>query len=187
MRNHKAPEVLDLVVRARDGDRAAFGDLYSLIGPSVRAAIRAKFPAWDSADVEDVAQETWLNALEKLDTQRKTGGFEGWICSIARNKAIDRHRKEGLRTGTPLSDVELVATVRGALDRLAENEAVTQALDRLPRNQVEVVMLIFKEGFTCSGVAALLGISPSTVSCRLRCARDSLRGYFNSEDPERES
>ena len=80
-----------LVDGVRDGDDAAFEELYRRYQPRIAAFVRSMLH--DEARAEDVAQEAFLSALRRM---RATGGeinFKPWIYQIARNAAIDSYRR----------------------------------------------------------------------------------------------
>jgi RNA polymerase sigma-70 factor (ECF subfamily) len=83
----------ELIGRARSGDRAAFGQL---VERHQQAVFRAAFAALRSReDAEEVAQETFISAYQKLDRFRGESSFKTWLLSIAWNRALDRRRSLG--------------------------------------------------------------------------------------------
>src|SRR5262245_55103325 len=80
----------DLVEAARSGDRAAFADLYARYGSVVHGVLLARVPP---RDAEDLVQDVFLIALRRLSTLRESGAFGGWLLTIARNRAVDYHRR----------------------------------------------------------------------------------------------
>src|SRR6267143_827635 len=94
----KTPEAL-LVQSVLAGDRELYGHLYQLDAPLVRGILLARMPR---SEVEDMVQEIFLHALQKLHTLRDAGSFGPWIAMIARNRAMDFHRRS--RETVELSD-----------------------------------------------------------------------------------
>jgi RNA polymerase sigma-70 factor (ECF subfamily) len=85
----------ELIERARSGDRAAFGDL---VERHQQAVFRAALAALRSReDAEEVAQDTFIAAYQKLDRFRGESSFKTWLLSIAWNRALDRRRSIGER------------------------------------------------------------------------------------------
>src|SRR4030095_11504354 len=72
------------------GDRDMFGRLYELYAPLVHGVLLARMPR---SEVEDTVQEIFLHALRKLHTLRDAHEFGPWIAMIARNRAMDFHRR----------------------------------------------------------------------------------------------
>ena len=84
------PEDLELVRRAQAGDVAAFGEL---VERNRRAVFRAALAAVGSAaEADDVAQEAFVTAFQKLDGFRGEASFKTWLLSITWRKAIDRRK-----------------------------------------------------------------------------------------------
>src|SRR6267142_580477 len=80
----------DLVVRARQGDPAAFGEL---IDRHRSAVYRAALAALGShTDAEDAAQDAFLMAFRRLDSFRGDASFKTWLLTIAWHQAINRRR-----------------------------------------------------------------------------------------------
>src|SRR5882762_8438141 len=78
------------VTAARDGDRAAFGQLYERYARMVHGVLLAKVPV---GEVDDLVQDVFIRALRRLSTLRETASFGAWLAAIARNVASDYHRR----------------------------------------------------------------------------------------------
>src|SRR5688500_14248752 len=79
-----------LVRAVLDGDRDGFARLYDLYAPLVHGILLARVPR---AEVDDLVQDIFLHAFKKLHTLRDAAAFGPWIAMIARNRAIDFHRR----------------------------------------------------------------------------------------------
>src|ERR687884_143866 len=79
-----------LVADVRAGDREAFGGLYDLFAPMVHGILLARVP-YD--EVDDLLQDVFLLAFKRIHTLREAGAFGGWLAMIARNRAVDFHRR----------------------------------------------------------------------------------------------
>src|SRR6188474_417066 len=79
-----------LVKAVLDGDRDGFGRLYDLYAPLVHGILLARVPR---AEVDDLVQDIFLHAYKKLSTLRDHAAFGPWIAMIARNRAVDFHRR----------------------------------------------------------------------------------------------
>src|SRR5688500_3917117 len=80
-----------LVEAVRDGDRDSFGELYKLYGAMVHGILLARVP-WE--EVDDLVQDVFLVAFKRINTLREAGAFGGWLAMIARNRAVDFHRRK---------------------------------------------------------------------------------------------
>ena len=167
-------ETLPLIERARAGDEAAWASLIQrenrrLIG--VLWGCLRSLP--DRADrVEDLLQDVHLEAFRTLDRfqDRGAGAFARWVAGIARNKALHELRS-GRRHDTPerLDRTDAVAprSLRttpssGAIKREL-NRHLMAALDRLPEDYRQVVLLRHFEGRDGQATAEALGRSEGAV------------------------
>src|SRR5918992_2358892 len=78
-----------LVRRAAGGDRGAFGQLYERYARVVHGVLLARVP---SVDAEDLVQEVFMSAMNKLHMLTQPAAFPGWLVTIARHRAVDYHR-----------------------------------------------------------------------------------------------
>src|SRR5262245_9955663 len=86
---HPASEA-ELVAAASAGDRAAYGRLYERFAPLVHGVLLARVPR---ADVDDLVQDVFLQAMRRLSSLRDPRAFAGWLAAIARNRARDHWRR----------------------------------------------------------------------------------------------
>src|SRR6185295_11791186 len=85
------PAIEVVLVRAvLAGDREGFSRLYDLFAPLVHGILLARVPR---AEVDDLVQDIFLHAFKKLHTLRDSSSFGPWIAMIARNRAVDFHRR----------------------------------------------------------------------------------------------
>ncbi|MBM4004552.1 MAG: sigma-70 family RNA polymerase sigma factor [Planctomycetes bacterium] len=81
-------EIRDLVLAAQNGDRTAFGELFKRFESSVFAVCLRRLE--DFAEAEELCQDVFIQALNKLDQLRKPECIGGWLRSIAERMAINR-------------------------------------------------------------------------------------------------
>src|SRR6476659_7977239 len=79
-----------LVKAVLEGDRNSFGRLYDLYAPMINVILLARVPR---SEVDDLVQDIFLHAFKKLHTLRDWAAFGPWIAMIARNRAMDFHRR----------------------------------------------------------------------------------------------
>ena len=84
-------EERDLIARAKAGDRAAMGALYETHARRVYTVVRRL--VGDDHLAEDLSQEAWVRAFEKLDLFRGESAFGTWIYRLATNVALNRLRR----------------------------------------------------------------------------------------------
>lgn len=131
---------------------------------------------------EDITQETFLRVWNRINTfDEEKGNFEGWLVTVARNRAFDylrsvRNAPES--TFISLTDLERTSCFpanEGGAHRLALVETVKGALSGLNRDQREVIELTHFEGMTQTEIAGRLKKPLGTVKGLVRSALKSLR------------
>jgi len=159
------PSDLELVAAAQDGDRDAFGLLYERYAPMVHGVLLARVP-YDCVD--DLVQDVFLAALERLPTLRKPAAFPGWLAAIGRNRAADHHRE------TPV--LPLPPDVRSP-DPGPQPDAlaVLAVIRSLPDAYRETLTMRLVEGMTGPEIAARTGLTPASVRVNLHRGMKRLR------------
>jgi RNA polymerase sigma-70 factor, ECF subfamily len=160
----------ELVMAARGGDRDAFGRLYERFGPMVHGVLLARVPF---GDVDDLVQDVFLSAFQRLSTLRAPGAFGPWLAAIARNRAIDFHRRPPFEP--------LVDDIAADDDRLqAEARAVLKVIQSLPAAYRETLVLRLVEGMTGQEIADRTGLTPASVRVNLHRGMTRLREALES-------
>jgi RNA polymerase sigma factor (sigma-70 family) len=181
--NQKTLPQLDvLVTAAACGDAQAFGAIVDATSGMVSSITLAILRDLDLS--RDVAQEVFLAAWKDLARLRNPASFLPWLRQTARNRANDALRTKIRQRRTVFSGDEddLLATVADpradtAGTLLAEEELriLSRAIDDLPDETREVVVLFYREEQSVRQVSLLLGLSEDAVRQRLSRARVRLR------------
>jgi RNA polymerase sigma-70 factor (ECF subfamily) len=178
---------LPLVQRAREGDFAAFEELVDR--HQVRLYTMVRRMLRDEDDAQEVVQETFLSAVEKIGDFRGEAPFSGWLTRIAANHALKVLRKrKGLPTepyveepddDAPIPRPAFVApwgdSPEHLLARKETREHLDEALAHLPESYRAVFILRDLEGLSVKETAEALGIREGNVKVRLLRARLALR------------
>jgi RNA polymerase sigma-70 factor (ECF subfamily) len=154
-----------LVAAARAGDRRAFGQLYERFAPLVHGLLLARVPR---ADVDDLVQDVFLQAMRRLGSLRSAEAFGPWLAAIARNRARDRWRRGD-------AAVPLPAEVPGPPHPEGEAMTVLAAIRRLPEAYRETLVLRLVEGMTGPEIAERTGLTPGSVRVNLHRGLKVLR------------
>lgn len=176
---------VSLVAQARDGDRAAFGGLYSRYARMVHGILLARVPV---GDVEDLVQDVFLRALPRLHTLRDASRFGAWLATIARNRAVDYHRqtKSAPLDCENLSEEEAEGAVCNGIQE-REAAAILEVVRGLPEAYRETLILRLVEGMTGPEIASRTGLTPGSVRVNLHRGmqqlREKLSGTLGSETP----
>jgi RNA polymerase sigma-70 factor (ECF subfamily) len=133
----------------------------------------------NATDAEDITQETFLNLYRKLHLYNSAQPFTSWLMTMARNLAISSHRKH---TPTPL-DPEIVAQAIKDICSGPETEILLReqaaevhaALQKLPEQFREVLVMRYLLDIPLQDVAELLNIPEGTAKSRIFKARNELR------------
>lgn len=148
-----------LVVKACDGDRDAFGELYRRFSRAVHGVLISRVPA---EDADDLVQDVFIHAWPRLRELREPAAFGGWICAIARRRAADHHRRS--KPQDELSDT-LLSPDRP--DVTAEASGALAAIQELPEAYRETLVLRLVDGLSGPEIAAMTGLTPESVRVNL--------------------
>lgn len=165
-----ADDCVPLVRAARAGDRDAYGELYRRFSRAVHGVLLARLPR---ADAEDLVQDVFLHAMTRLKELREPTAFCGWLCTIARRRAVDHYRR------APVHEDFTDAVARDASPELAaEASAAIAAIQTLPEAYRETLALRLIGGLSGPEIAAATGLTPDSVRVNLhrgfRLLRDRL-------------
>ena len=165
----------ELIKRILAGDEAAFGALVDRYKGGVHALVYRK--TGDFHIAEELTQDAFLQAYQKLSTLRNPVHFAGWLYVIASRCCLMWYRKKRLPT-SPLAKVETdeMETIaqRDHRDEQQRQE-VRDALDSLPESQCTVLTLHYLGGLSCKEIGRFIGTSEGAVKDRLYRARLRLR------------
>lgn len=166
------------VLAAREGDRAAFGQLYVRYARMVHGVLLAKVPV---SDVDDLVQDVFVQALRRLHTLREPGSFGAWLAAIARNRANDYHRRAAPETELTDDTAEAaVDTADHGADQQHSAAAILKMIRSLPDAYRETMILRLVEGMTGPEIAARTGLTHGSVRVNLHRGMAQLRARLNA-------
>jgi RNA polymerase sigma-70 factor (ECF subfamily) len=167
----ETPESL-LVKAVLAGDRDMYGRLYHLYAPLVHGILLARMPR---SEVEDLVQDIFLHALKKLHTLRDAGSFGPWIAMIARNRAMDFHRRSR-------ETVEVTDDLRSSDSSGRKAAEILEIIRSLPDAYRETLVLRLVEGMTGPEIATRTGLTAASVRVNLHRGMKLLRGKLGFEE-----
>lgn len=173
----------DLMIAVRDGDLDALGELFERHhGPLFGFLVKL---LGDRPAAEDVAQTVFQRMLKYRHTYRDDGSFTAWMYHLARRCAADHFRKTSAApTATDPENLNLHADhAPHAGDRAAmrdEHALLHQALNRLHRDDREVLLLSRFQELSFAEIAAILECSVGAAKVRAHRALRELRDVFLS-------
>ncbi|MET0627366.1 MAG: sigma-70 family RNA polymerase sigma factor [Acidimicrobiia bacterium] len=165
----------ELVVRARRGDVAAFGELVRRHEATV---VRMASMVCGPSDAEDVAQEAFVRAYKALDRFEVDRPFRPWITRIVVNVAKNSVRSERRRLVLSLRAIGDASVPDVAADRAIADEQrrlLADALARLSERDRLVLACRWFEDMSERDIAVALGVRAGTVKSRLSRAMNRLR------------
>jgi RNA polymerase sigma-70 factor (ECF subfamily) len=182
----EAQTAADVMGRYCAGDAAAFHKLYGLLAPRILAYLRGLLMG-DQAAAEDMLQLTFLKVHEARDTYVRGANPIPWIYTIAHRTTLDELRKRKrsrvrlTKDGEVGGAAEPAAAISGAaadaesdVDREAIAGALA-ALEHLPENQREALLLTKVHGRTHAEAAQITGTTPGAIKLRAHRAYVTLR------------
>lgn len=164
-----------LVARAQRGDATAFDSLVRRHLPG--ALVAAERLLGDHSDAEDLVQDAFLRALDRLPLLDPQRPFGPWFFTLLRNLGINQLRARRVRhtEPEPPDAASSDALPDDALIRTEVRERFQKALETLTPRQREIVMLFEVEGWKGAEIAEHLGLTPENVRWHLHQAKKSLR------------
>jgi len=188
---------LSLVEACRGGQTEAFGALVRRYQDRLYATVLRLVGS--SEDAEDVLQDTFVRAFERLDQFHGDSSFYTWIYRIAVNLALSGYRRRRVRASlkrsrmwsAPVSsepaDRSPEADPTISLERAEREKLIEDALDRLGPEHRAVVILKDFDGHRYEEISAILDIPVGTVRSRLHRARGELRELLRNLVDEEQS
>lgn len=153
------------------------GEAYARFAPVVHGIALSHV---GPVDADDVTQEVFLRAAERIGSLREPAAFPGWICALARNVALDRLRQRR-RRGEVAVDADLLPARPEPPEDRALRSRVLALLARLPEAYREALVLRLVEGLAGPEIATLTGLTPGSVRVHLHRGFALLRPLLEKE------
>ena len=175
----------ELLVRVgRDRDKSAFAELFDYFAPRVKSFL-LRFGT-DMSLAEEIAQEAMIMVWRRAETyDPQQSAASTWIFTIARNKRIDRLRREN----RPLPDMtdpavmpESIETGEIQVARMQQEKKIRHALKNLPEEQAKMIFSAYYEEKSHREIAEESGVALGTVKSRIRLALNRLRAQIDEDE-----
>lgn len=165
-----------LVNRAKDGNRSAFAQLVDQFHSDVFRMVYYRIRS--RSDAEDIAQDVFLKAFQKISTVKDPARFRGWLFSIALNRIRDFQRKKRFRSLFKVEEeniesrapVETESDEPEALEHVFREDfwrQIRSMLGKLPKMEREVFLLRFFDQLNLNEIAAVMKKNESTIKTHL--------------------
>ncbi len=176
--------IAELVIEIQNGKTDSFNELYKLT--SSRAYFVALQITKNEEDAQDVLQDSYIKALEKIGSLDKPESFVSWFHQMVANKSKDslKKKKPSLFEGGEdeafevIPDEDETFTPEKNLDHTELQKAIMEAIDELSEEKRACVLMMYFEEMSVNEIAQSLDLSVSTVKNRLFTARKDLKNSF---------
>jgi len=163
------------VALAASGDSRAFERLYRTHIPRVYSLARRML---DPGEADDVAQDVFVRAWQKLATFRGEAAFGTWLHRLAVNVMLARRKSLGVERGRHHAAEDVLDGVAGRRETPEMTVDFEAAIGRLPDRARQVFVLHDVAGYTHEEIAGMLGVVAGTSKSQLHHARMALRDYL---------
>jgi RNA polymerase sigma-70 factor (ECF subfamily) len=165
-----------------DDDRHAFATLVRKHQGAVRGLLR--LCCGDAALADDIAQEVFLRAYQRIGTYRSEGGFHSWLFAIAYRVFASEKRKRHW-SAEELKEVPEVDSSRvSSPDTAAED--IARAMRHLREPERACISLCYQSGMSHQEVANTLGYPVGTVKTHIGRGKEKLRAHLSAYGSQRE-
>ena len=164
-------EERELIRKAREGDREAFGSLVALYQARLRAFVARYVSRPD--EVFDIVQDGFIDAMEHLDRFDASKEFGPWLRAICRNRMLNHFRSNKVRQTAAAALVdEALQGSWGAMDDDLEDgaervAALRRCVDKLDKTQRELIEMRYRREVPLNDLARRLGRSAAALSMSL--------------------
>ncbi len=172
-----------LILRFNRGDRSALHRIYDKYKDDLASLAAALL--LDVSLAEDVVHDVFIAFLDSAERFRLTGNLKGYLATCVANRARNVNKAAWRRHGTALEALPEVACEAPPPEQTAvfgeESRRLTEALQQLPYEQREVLLLRAHSGMRFAAIAEVQGVSINTVQGRYRYAVDKLKSVLDFE------
>jgi RNA polymerase sigma-70 factor, ECF subfamily len=157
------PSDIDLVMRARAGDDAAFAELYERYSQLIYRYLYRRVGEVELA--QDLHAEVFLRMFEGLDRYEDRGWpLSAWLYRIARSRIIDNARRSSAQQQVSLEDWESsVASDSDEIEQLVDRDELFQLIGHLTAEQRKVIQLRFLADLSIEEVCTQIGKNTTSV------------------------
>ncbi len=161
---------------AASGDGTAFERLYRAHVARIHSLVRRML---DADEADDLTQDVFVRAWQKLSTFRGESAFGTWLHRLAVNVVLARRKTLGVERGRYHTGEDVLDGVSGRRETPEMTVDFEEAIGRLPDGARQVFVLHDVAGYRHEEIARLLGVVPGTSKSQLHHARMALRRYLD--------
>jgi RNA polymerase sigma-70 factor (ECF subfamily) len=168
--------VAELVRAAQEGDRDAFGELFERFRPGIVAMAMRRVRNLDEA--EELAQDVFIQAMQKMNQLRVPEAFGGWLRRIVHRMAINRMTRTRTALACDPETLEATCLANGTPDEQAEDreqaEAIRDCIDRLGALDQQTLKAFYLQSKSLVEMSNEFDAPVGTIKRRLHVARKRL-------------
>lgn len=131
---------------------------------------------------EDICQETFIRAYQKINQFKGSGPLKGWLLQIALNRAREKMRSSYFRRMLPkiFTENEIIDAYQDPVTKLEQSELLIM-IHKLPHKYKEVLLLFYYEDLSIREITQLLQEKEGTIKSKLSRARELLKTLLEKE------
>lgn len=178
--------VAQLVVRAQAGDRDAFGELFERYRPAIVALSMQRMR--NAHEAEELAQDVFIQAMQKVDQLRVPEAFGGWLRQIVHRMAINRATRGRLSVSCDPETLEATCCAddlspQSAFEDRERADAVRSGLTRLGDIDQQTLRAFYLQGQSLVEMSDRFDAPVGTIKRRLHTARKRLAETMRTDFP----
>ncbi|MBN2238094.1 MAG: sigma-70 family RNA polymerase sigma factor [Bacteroidales bacterium] len=173
-----------LILRCKNGDKSGQLEIYKLYSKAMyNSALRILN---NGADAEDIMQDSFLDAFDRIHLYREEGSFGGWLKRIVINNALDYLRKQKPTDELTEAHIALSSEQEECLENECRLEDIKQAMQKIKKEYRVILSLYLFEGYDHEEIASILNINYGLSRTRYSRAKQSLLQAIRTIQEEKE-
>jgi RNA polymerase sigma-70 factor (ECF subfamily) len=177
---------MSLITRILTGDKQAILELYKTYAPRLERYLLQKLPAKE--DVEEIVNDTFLEAIDSLQLLKKEENLQAWLYRIAHNKTVDFYRKRKIKqvllSQAPFLEI-LAKEMHQPEFQFEKNrirDKIEKALHEISAPYREILQLHYEENIPVKQIALEMNLSFKATESLLYRARKSFQKAYEKEE-----
>ncbi len=176
----------ELVLKAKKGDKEAFTELILEIRNDLYKIAKARLSIEE--DIQDVIQETMIEAYSNIKQLKDPLKFKSWIIKILINNCNKKYKKKKKENEVYEDFDESAAYIVGNndIDTIENTLAFNEMIRNLSYEEKMIIILFYNENYTIKEISKLLKMNENTVKSKLSRARENIKMNYKGGIKEHE-
>ncbi len=172
------PDNTDLIQKAIDGNKNAFGELYMQSYRYVFFVVKSFIS--DDETAYDAIQEVFIKVYKNISKLRSPDAYYGWIAVIAKNTARDFIRTSRYETSLSCDEEDYTEFLKDDATQKDVSLDIEAVLKKLDPDDADLLSLVYYDGMRISQIAKMQGVPATTVYSRFNKAKKNLKAQLNA-------